>query len=79
MWFESTNRHFADMEHLMDFAEMEEIMSEDPGDRADRLAHGFTYEDDWQDESLLCRNGCGLPYPEVVAGKIRNCNATISN
>lgn len=56
--------------------EMERIASEDPDDRADREAHGFTYDDDWQDPTVLCRNGCGLPYREVVAGKIRTCRAT---
>lgn len=54
-------------------AESEEIASEDQGDRADREAHGFTYDDDWTDGTLLCRNGCGLSYPKVVAGKIRQC------
>ena len=52
------------------------LMSEDPGDRADRKAHGFGYDDDWQDDTLLCRNGCGLSYPEIVAGKIRGCRAS---
>jgi len=46
---------------------------EEPDDRLDRLAHGFTRDDDWQDDSVLCRNGCGLPYSEVVAGKVRKC------
>lgn len=57
----------------MNFAEFERIASEDPDDRADREAHRFTYEDHWQDLSILCRNGCGLTYEEVVAGKIRIC------
>lgn len=60
-------------EYEMNFREIEEIMSEDQDDRADRIAHGFTYEDQWQDKSLLCRNGCGLSYYEIVAGKIRQC------
>lgn len=50
-------------------------MGEDPDDRAIREAHGFAYEDDWQDRSLLCRNGCGLTYPDISAGKIRECSA----
>ena len=58
----------------MHFAEIERIMGEDPDDRAIREAHGFTYEDDWQDESLLCRNGCGLSYPDISSGKIRECS-----
>ena len=48
---------------------------EDGDDRTDRLAHGFTLDDNWQDPTVLCRNGCGLPYGEVVAGKIRDCSA----
>lgn len=62
----------------MTFEEMERLASEDPGDRQDREAHGFTYEDDWRDASLLCRNGCGLSYPEIVAGKIRRCEGASS-
>lgn len=54
---------------------MDRIASEDPDDREIRKAHGFTYDDDWRDETLLCRNGCGLPYSEVVAGKVRACSA----
>ena len=61
----------------MDFAEIERIAGEDPDDRDIREAHGFTYEDDWQDESLLCRNGCGLSYPDVSSGKIRECRAKV--
>jgi hypothetical protein len=49
---------------------------EEPDDRLDRLAHGFTRDDDWQDDSVLCRNGCGLPYGEVVAGKVRKCRGS---
>jgi hypothetical protein len=57
----------------VNYDEAERLGSEDYDDVLDREAHGFTYEDDWQDESLLCRNGCGLSYREIVAGKIRNC------
>ena len=46
----------------MDYDEIERLMSEDPDDRLIREAHGFTYEDNWQDESLMCRNGCGISY-----------------
>lgn len=57
----------------LSWEEMERLMSEDAGDRLDREAHGFTYDDDWQDKDLFCRNGCGLSYHEIVSGKIRNC------
>ena len=53
--------------------EIEQVMSEDPGDRLDREAHGFTYDDSWRDPTVYCRNGCGLRYEDVVAGKIRKC------
>lgn len=59
------------------FDEIERLASEDPFDRLDRQAHGFTYEDDWHDKTLVCRNGCGLTYYEVVCGKVRICNAEI--
>lgn len=59
----------------VDFEEIDRLMGEDPDDRAIREAHGFTYEDDWQDESLLCRNGCGLSYPDISSRKIRECSA----
>lgn len=52
---------------------MERLMSEDPDDRDIREAHGFTYEDDWRDRTLLCRNGCGTSYYDVISGKIRKC------
>ena len=54
------------------FAEIEELASEDPDDREVRLAHGFGRDD--ADEAP-CRNGCGLLYSDVVAGKIRRCLA----
>jgi hypothetical protein len=54
-------------------AEIERLMGEDPDDRDIREAHGFEWHDDWQDESLLCRFGCGLSYPDVASGKIREC------
>ena len=59
----------------LSFEEIDRLMGEDPDDRAIREAHGFTCEDDWQDESLLCRNGCGLSYPHISSGKIRVCRA----
>jgi hypothetical protein len=56
-------------------ARIEELASEDPDDRACRLAHGFTVDDDWRDTTLVCRNGCGATYEDVVAGKMRKCLA----
>ena len=53
-------------------AEIEEIASEDPGDREDRLAHGFGRDDPYDS---ACPHGCGLTYDEVVSGKIRSCTA----
>lgn len=52
----------------------EGLACEDPGDAADRRAHGFTYDDPF-DTGLLCRNGCGLTYREIVGGKMRICRA----
>lgn len=46
---------------------------EDPDDRLDREAHGFSPEDDYLDGTLLCRNGCGLSYLYIVEGKVRLC------
>jgi hypothetical protein len=59
----------------LSWEEIERIAGEDPDDRAIREAHAFTYDDNWQDESLLCRNGCGLSYPAISGGKIRECSA----
>jgi hypothetical protein len=61
------------MADKLSFEEWERVISEDPDDRDDRLAHGFTYDDYYQDTSLMCRNGCGLSYYEIVAGKMREC------
>jgi hypothetical protein len=55
--------------------EIERIASEDPDDRAIREAHGFAYEDDWEDLSLLCRNGCGQTYYDIAVGKMRQCSS----
>ncbi len=55
------------------YDEIELLASEDPDDRENRLAHGFTLEDDFDDDRLLCRNGCGFSYPEIVAAKIGEC------
>lgn len=55
------------------FAEIEQLAAEDPGDREDREAHGIPYEADHRDPEEKCRNGCGLSYMDVVAGKIRVC------
>jgi hypothetical protein len=55
--------------------EIDDILAEDPDDREIREAHGFTRDDDWQDLSLLCRNGCGETYYEIAVAKIRKCPA----
>jgi hypothetical protein len=60
------------------FAEIEQIASEDPDDRADRLAHGIPYEARHDDPAEFCRNGCGLSYSDIVAGKIRLCRAALA-
>lgn len=52
------------------FAEIDELMGEDPDDRAIRMAHGFTAADA---DSTSCRNGCGATYGSVAAGKIHDC------
>jgi hypothetical protein len=54
---------------------IDEVCAEDPGDRADRLAHGFSFDDDIDDPSVVCRNGCGLTYEVVIAGKIELCQS----
>jgi hypothetical protein len=55
--------------------EIDRLMSEDPDDRAIREAHGFSYEDDFEDRTLLCRNGCGATYFDIAVGKIRECSS----
>ena len=60
----------------LSFDEIERLMSEDPDDRAIREAHGFRYDDDSDDRSLLCRNGCGATYHDVMAHKRRECPGT---
>jgi hypothetical protein len=62
-------------ERRAEYARIEELASEDPDDREDRLAHGFTLDDDWRDAALVCRNGCGTTYEDVVTGKMRRCSA----
>ena len=57
--------------------EIERLMGEDPDDRAIREAHGFSFEDDHEDRSLLCRNGCGETYSDISSGKIRACRASL--
>ena len=59
----------------LSFAEIDRLMGEDPEDRAVREAHGFTYDDDFEDRSLMCRNGCGASYFDIVTGKVRECSA----
>lgn len=61
-------------EHLT-WEEIDDIISEDADDRAIRIAHGFTREDNWEDLSVLCRNGCGETYHEIAIAKIRACPA----
>lgn len=61
----------------LSWAEIDRLMGEDPDDRAIREAHGFTFEDDYRDRSLLCRNGCGRTYPDVASGKIRECRGGV--
>ena len=57
----------------LSFGEIDRLMGEDPDDRAIREAHGFTYEDDYRDRSLLCRNGCGETYYDIAVRKMRQC------
>lgn len=61
------------MTERLSFEEFERLMSEDPDDRDIREAHGFTYDDDYRDRTLLCRNGCGLSYWDVAVNKVREC------
>ena len=49
------------------------LEGEDPDDRAIREAHGIGYTDPL--EGTVCRNGCGLSYGDISAGKIRECEA----
>ena len=49
----------------------EMLEGEDPDDRAIREAHGISYTDPV--EGTVCRNGCGLTYQEISAGKMRSC------
>lgn len=49
------------------------IITRDPEDHAIDVAHGFPAGHNDYDE--LCRNGCGLPYGEIVAGKAMRCLA----
>jgi hypothetical protein len=57
----------------LSWAEIDRLMGEDPDDRAIREAHGFSYEDDYEARSLLCRNGCGETYFDIAVGKMREC------
>jgi hypothetical protein len=74
---ESKRRRAAQSEPVahsgLSFAEIDRLMGEDPDDREIREAHGFTYDDDFEDRSLLCRNGCGASYFDIAVGKIREC------
>jgi hypothetical protein len=51
----------------------EMLEGEDPDDRAIREAHGIGYTDPIG--GTACRNGCGLAYSDISAGKIRECTA----
>jgi hypothetical protein len=55
------------------FISWRDDLGEDGDDLAIREAHGFAYEDDYRDRTLLCRNGCGVTYYEIAIGKIREC------
>ena len=61
--------------HMPEQAYWEMVAGEDPDDRAIREAHGFSYDDDYDDRALLCRNGCGETYFNIATGKIRECAA----
>lgn len=54
---------------LREWCEM--LEGEDPDDRAIREAHGIGYDEPF--DGTVCRNGCGLSYAEISAGKIREC------
>jgi hypothetical protein len=62
----------------LSFDEIDRLMGEDPDDRTIREAHGFSYEDDYRDRSLLCRNGCGETYFDIAVGKRRVCRAAMA-
>jgi hypothetical protein len=61
------------------FAEIDRLMGEDPDDRAIREAHGFAFEDDYRDISLICRNGCGRTYYDISSGKVRQCSSVFGS
>lgn len=58
--------------HMPERLYWEMLKGEDPDDRAIREAHGIGYEDPY-DDTVTCRNGCGLTYPEISVGKVRAC------
>ena len=57
--------------HMPENLYWEMLEGEDPDDRAIREAHGIGYTDPL--EGTMCRNGCGLAYEDISAGKIREC------
>lgn len=57
---------------LIEWCEM--LEGEDPDDRAIREAHGIGYREP-HTADVKCRNGCGLSYVELSAGKVRECEA----
>jgi len=50
------------------------LTGEDPDDRQIREAHGIGFRVPCA-PGVMCRNGCGLDYPDIASGKIRNCAA----
>lgn len=63
--------------HMPERLYWEMLEGEDPDDRAIREAHGIGYTDPL--EGTVCRNGCGLTYEEISAGKVRECEARSGN
>ena len=57
--------------HMPERLYWEMLEGEDPDDRAIREAHGIGYTEPV--EGTVCRNGCGLAYEDISAGKIREC------
>jgi hypothetical protein len=58
---------------LSDLECWEMLEGEDPDDRSIREAHGIGYREDFEDLSVVCRNGCGATYLDIASGKIRKC------
>jgi hypothetical protein len=71
---ECDRQKYGDMNEVLYWEMLE---GEDPDDRAIREAHGIGYAAPL--EGTVCRNGCGLAYEDISAGKIRECAAGIRN